>query len=204
MRFIKIVSFVFFLFVSGITFSQPITFEKWYNFGYAETGYAVQQTFDGGYIITGRQGITFNVSELILLKTDSAGNQQWVKFINTGVNEHEGYDIKQVADSGYIITGMMSVMGEGANIYLVRTDKNGDTLWTKNFGSVNYDQGWSVQPTFDDGYIIAAQYDTVSMLLKTDSNGDTLWTKKYIPQNAIVSGIYCVKQLYVFRPKCTI
>jgi len=182
--------------IFNCSFSQSITFEKWYNFGYTENGFSVEQTFDGGYIVSGRHGISFVTSELILHKVDSLGNTQWTKLIKSGPYEHEGYDVKQTADSGYIVSGMMDdIFPLGANIYLVKTDKYGDTLWTKYYGGINYDNGFSVVPTFDGGYAIAAQYDTLAMLLKTNSNGDTLWTKKYLPSSAWQSTIRSVQQL---------
>jgi hypothetical protein len=72
-------SFFFFLFQSS--FSQQVTFEKHYNFGATENGFAVQQTFDGGYIVAGRHGLSFSVSDLLLMKTDSLGTIIWTKFI---------------------------------------------------------------------------------------------------------------------------
>jgi hypothetical protein len=190
--------FLFILLFQSISFvySQPTTFEKWYNFGYTENGFSVQPTFDGGYIIAGRHGITFSVSDLLLIKIDSLGVTKWSKFIKSGSYEHEGWDVKQTADSGYIITGMMTVMGGGANVYLVRTDKNGDTVWTKNFGNANYDIGWRIQPTFDGGYAIAGgKDDSLAFLIKTDSYGDTLWSKTYLPVGTIASGFRGIQQM---------
>jgi len=94
------------------TFSQQIAFEKSYNYGFAEAANCVQQTFDRGYIMAGRQGITMNVMDLMLIKTDSAGNEEWKKFYGTGANENVAHSIEQTADSGYIFHGLTCLEGK--------------------------------------------------------------------------------------------
>ena len=100
-----------------------------------------------------------------------------------GVDWDEGHSVQQTADGGYIVTGYTYSFGAGGiDVYLIRTDANGDSIWTRTYGSAD-DGGWSVQQTTDGGYIIAgATYsfgnDDV-YLIRTDTNGDTMWTKTY-------------------------
>ena len=59
-----------------------------------------------------------------------------------------------------------------------------DTTWTKTFGGTDFDRGYSVQQTFEGGYIIAAYTESFNVtgalwLIKTDIYGDTLWTRIY-------------------------
>jgi hypothetical protein len=168
-------------FCNSFCFSQTITFEKSFDLGFAENGYAVKQTFDGGYIVTGRQGIALWVSKVPLLKLDSLGNQEWLKLINTSPNHNDAYDIKQTADSGYIITGGIS--NQAYDVYLIKTDKEGDTLWTKSYSGpgLNYDIAYSVWEIPGSGYVLAGKKNIYAWLLRTDLNGDTLWTKSFNP-----------------------
>jgi hypothetical protein len=60
----------------------------------------------------------------------------------------------------------------------VKTDVNGDTLWTKTYGDFGgYNNAYSVQQTADGGYIVLSDADMY--LLKLDANGDTIWTNTY-------------------------
>ncbi|HKR04410.1 MAG TPA: T9SS type A sorting domain-containing protein [Bacteroidia bacterium] len=148
-----------------------------------DRGWSVQQTTDGGYIITGRKS-GFGSHDVYLIKTDANGNSLWSKTFG-GTNDDEGYSVHQTTDGGYIITGITNSLGTGSLVYLIRTDANGDSLWTKTFGGIGGDYGRSVQQTMDGGYILAgytysfgAGADDV-YIIKTDANGNSLWSKTF-------------------------
>ncbi len=136
---------------------------------------SVQQTTDSGYIITGN--IEF-FDALWLIKTDANGDTLWTKTFG-GNGLEWGESVQQTSDGGYIIAGTTWSFGAGnTDVWLIKTDSNGDTLWTKTFGKAGLDYGYSVQQTSDEGYIVAGSIgDALPWLIKTDANGDTLWTK---------------------------
>ncbi|MCH2023263.1 MAG: hypothetical protein MK207_12360 [Saprospiraceae bacterium] len=142
-----------------------------------DDGYSVQQTIDGGYIITGHTNSLGNAFEVYLIKTDGNGVKQWSK-IYGGTDNDGGTSVQQTTDGGYIITGSVNTLGNGYEVYLLKTDGNGVEEWSKAFGGTGDDIGKSVQQTTDDGYIITGytnsfvngDYDLY--LIKTDSNGD--------------------------------
>ena len=148
-------------------------------------GYSVQQTKDSGFIIAGYTG-TFGTdsADVYLIKTDSSGDTLWTRTYG-GTKEDESYSVQQTNDNGFIITGWTNSFGAGGrDIYLIRTNFSGDTLWTKTFGSTGEDYGHSVQQTQDNGFIITGDIfssgtDGGVYLIRTDSSGDTLWTKTF-------------------------
>ncbi|PKP31497.1 MAG: hypothetical protein CVT99_09145 [Bacteroidetes bacterium HGW-Bacteroidetes-16] len=159
---------------------------KTFNFHDSDIGHSVQQTTDGGYIITGgTYSIDSDLTLIFLIKTDSNGDTLWTKTYG-GDNNDYGYSVQQTMDGGYIITGCTASFGNGMeDVYLIKTDVNGDTLWTKTFGDEYDNYGLSVQQTTDEGYIITG--GTVPdesglqnvYLIKTNSNGDAIWSKTF-------------------------
>jgi hypothetical protein len=151
-----------------------------------DEGYSVQQTSDGGYIITGyTESFGAGNEDVYLIKTNGRGIARWTRTFG-GRKYDCGYSVRQVAGGGYVIAGRTASFGGGGlHIYLVRVDANGAVLWTRTLGGVisNYDA--SFQLTTDGGYIIVGSIypqgeDECDVhLIKTDAGGDTLWTKTY-------------------------
>lgn len=146
-------------------------------------GNSVQPTPDGGYILTG-QTYSSPGGDVYLVKTDSLGDTLWTRTYG-GAGGDEGECVQQTLDRGYVIAGWTTSYGSGYQVYLVKTDSSGDTVWTRTYGDTAEDRGRSVQQTSDRGYIIAG-YKNYHMagpfdvyLIKTDSLGDTLWTRTY-------------------------
>ena len=166
--------------------SAVITFEKWFGGFNWDHGASVVQTTDLGYIVTGwTSSYGAGSYDVYLIKTDSTGDTLWTKTFG-GIEDDLGRSVVQTTDGGYIITGYTSSYGAGSyDVYLIKTDSLGDTLWTKTFGGIEDDGGYSVVQTNDGGYIItgytysygAGSYDVY--LIKTDSTGDTLWTTTF-------------------------
>jgi len=158
------------------------------NFGGTGTdkGYSVQQTTDGGYIITGFTDSFSQFSDeddVYLIKTDENGIEQWSQVFDDSYQDH-GYSVQQTTDGGYIIAGY-SFVGN-TDVSLIKTDNYGIEQWNKKIGgATSMEQGHSVQQTTDGGYIITGRiiiYPTGSnpnvdiYLIKTDGNGNVTST----------------------------
>ena len=168
--------------------------EQWSNtFGGegGDKGYSVQQTSDGGYIITGKGsfgdiGDTIFEVGVYLIKTDENGNEQWSQTFGGGENDDQGHSVQQTSDGGFIICGVKDFNTDfNSDVYLIKTDENGNEQWTQTFGGGVSEWGYSVQQTTDGGYIITG--DTYSFgngqrdvcLIKTDENGNEQWTQTF-------------------------
>jgi len=147
-----------------------------------ERGYSVKQTQDGGYIIAGGTSSFGNGSQFYLVKTTATGDTLWTRNYG-GTGWEESKSVQETSDRGYIISGETDSFGNGSQIYLVKTNTFGDTLWTRTYGGTYPDQGYSVQQTSDWGYIIAGRTgdypDCQVYLVKTNASGDTLWSRNY-------------------------
>ncbi len=107
----------------------------------------------------------------------------WTKTYG-GAEWEIGYSINVTNDGGFIIAGQTNSYGAGGNdMYLVKINAEGDTLWTRTYGGPGADVAFSVQQSLDGGYILAGRTtpsgssDPDVYLVKTDATGDTLWTR---------------------------
>ena len=141
-------------------------------------GSDVRQTKDGGYIVAGIISYSGGPDHVYLVRSDAAGNTLWTRAFG-GAHAYVGCSIRQTTDGGFIVAGYeFSVVTDSSDVYLLKTNANGDTLWTRTFGDIHDDEGYSVTQTSDGGYIIAGytnsfgagSYDVY--LIKTDSFGN--------------------------------
>jgi len=179
-----------------------VLWEKTYGGPNEDFGYSVQETSEGDFIIVG-QTYSFSEGNIYLLKTDSEGNVLWEKVYGGEYDDSGGYSVQQSADGGYVITGyVFSYSKFDYDIYLLKTDSNGNFQWAQTYGGDQYwGKGFSVQQTFDGGYIVTGgnedwlnteyfEYD--AFLLKADANGNMQWLKTFGGANDDVG--YSVKQ----------
>ncbi|MCD4846304.1 MAG: hypothetical protein K8R25_17645 [Methanosarcinales archaeon] len=162
--------------------------EQWNKtFGgiYEDKASSVQQTTDGGYIIAGYIHYDAGMADSWLVKTDSNGNKQWDKTFTKSYGDW-AYSVQQTSDSGYIIAGITEDDNFYEDIWLIKTDSNGNEQWNETFGGNSRDYANSVQQTIDGGYIIAgstqsysSEYSYYFWLVKTDSNGNEQWNETF-------------------------
>ena len=151
-----------------------------------EEGNRVRQTYDGGYIVTGFMYPSDDLNtDLWLIKTDKNGNEEWSKNFGDEVLE-EGLDVQQTFDKGYIISGIKSVdNGSHLDVWLIKTDSKGNTIWSKTYGGKRNEYGNSVIQTDDGGFIVMGSSQSYGKgfydfwVLRTSANGDSLWSKNY-------------------------
>ncbi|MBU0763246.1 MAG: hypothetical protein KJ607_00260, partial [Bacteroidetes bacterium] len=161
--------------------SGNIQWTKTYGTAGDEEAYSIQQTTDGGYIITGKTqpGGMFTPAAVFLIKTNASGDIVWERSYGGSVGEL-AFSVQQTSDGGYVVAGYTYSFGAGgSDVYLIRTDAVGDTLWTKAYGGASTDIGYSVQQTSDGGFVVTGEtssFGTTGIniyLIKTDANGNS-------------------------------
>lgn len=140
---------------------------------------------DSNLVIAGvRHGYPSQAEDVYIVKADMNGNIIWER--NYGFQHNDrAYDIKATPDGGYILTGYTTddTPYVTRDIYVLKTDSNGDTLWTRQFGDVWEDWSYAVNITDAGNYVVAgrAWNDTsdssAALIIMLNPEGETLWTK---------------------------
>lgn len=156
---------------------------KTYGGSSYDFGSAISPTADSGFIICGlTNSFGSGGSDIWLLKIDAEGDTAWTRTFG-GYSDDEAWAVQQTSDGGYIITGYTASFGvDNWDVYVVKTNSGGDSLWAKIYGGSGYDVGMSATETQDNGYAVTGTLDGNNewmggdvLLLKLDANGDSVW-----------------------------
>jgi len=161
------------------------TFQRTYSQFNDGFGTFIQNTSDGGYIMTG------GYSDVYVVKTDVEGNTVWSKVFDIYINGYSADDyaqcIQQTDDGGYIVTGysldaMGSINSNYYDIFLLKLDSVGNQQWLQIFTGIFDQMALYVEQTSDGGYIVSGNDRSLTggdsmYLIKTDSNGSIIWNK---------------------------
>jgi len=163
------------------------TWAKSYSFGPGEdNGASVLQTKDGGYAVAGYTNSKDATYDVLLMKTDSDGKEQWKKTFSLGSGDETGTDVKETDDGGFVIVGKTGSNSDGgSDILLLKADAKGDEQWKKTFSiGPSDDFGVAVLQTKDGNFAVAGFTNTTNsnydgLLMKIDLKGDKIWSKTY-------------------------
>lgn len=165
--------------------------EQW-HFVYAgtqkERAQDIIQTSDGGYAMCGYTNSGISSYNAFLIKLNASGGLTWMKTYG-GTSYEEANSLKELPDGGFILAGQTVSGALSGEIYLVRTNPLGDTIWTRSFGSGiagKNENAESIQissPANGPGFIICGSTDSSlsddGYLIKTDTFGIVTWGKTY-------------------------
>src|SRR4030042_1550179 len=163
-----------------------LEWEQTYGGRADDYGTAIEVASDNNYVIAGyTHSYGAGDADMYVLKIQPYGTVIWEKTYG-GANTDYAYDLQETNDNGFIIIGLTASYGAGSgDLYAIRLNPNGDSIWAKTYGGLDIDCGNSVQQTVDGGYI-AAGYTYSSgaggmdiYVVKMDSNGDSTWTRTY-------------------------
>ena len=193
-------------------FTQPaLTWEKSYGGSWYETGYSVDETTDGGIVVAGFNWSTDgdvvghhgSVSEPDgwVLKLDADGDTIWTRSLGGTRGEYANM-IRETSDLGFIVAGQAkSIDGDVwdhhgqvwyYDVWLVKLDANGDTMWTKSYGGTDDDYAYAIDEDVNGGFMVGGTSISTDedvwdnnggsfdfWIVKTNSMGDSVWTRSF-------------------------
>ena len=150
-----------------------------------DMGYNARETSDGGFILCGMVG-SFGTDTLTLVRTNANGDPLWTRQYPGSLGRDIGFSVQETSDGGFAVCGFTENTGVAEDVYVVRTEANGDTLWTRTVDLGGSEVGWTLRQTDDDGFIVLANSYTFAdpdgdmYLIRFDASGDTLWTRTIV------------------------
>jgi len=140
----------------------------------------------GGLIVVGSSSSTrTGQRDIYLMKIKSDGQLVWDKLL--GGNDYEdGSGVVELPDGGLAVIGTTKSYGAGSSdIYLIRLNSEGETLWEKTYGGPYLDHGSALALTPDNGFLILGWTKSYGegredfYLIRTDSTGRIIWQRTY-------------------------
>jgi len=191
------------IWVIKLTATGALAWEKCLGGSGTDQGKCIQQTKDGGYILTGWTNSTdgditqsFGGGDVWVVKLNDTGNIVWQRSYGE-MGDDEGYYIQQTSDSGFIVAGRTDYepgyhFGTGTDMWVIKLDDTGGLTWKKCYGGTNDDEAYAIHQTNDGGYIVGGitassdgdvTYNHGGMydywVVKIDDTGKIVWQHTY-------------------------
>lgn len=151
-----------------------------------DEAFAIHEIRGGGYIVAGSTGSKgAGGVDGWIVKLSPKGKILWDRTIGGRLTD-EIFDIKQTKDNGYILTGYSdSYSTIWRDVWIIKLDQNGKTVWEEVLGEMGVDEGRSVIENRKGEYIIAGSYTSQETgfadiwILKIDKNGKKVWEQAF-------------------------
>jgi len=147
-----------------------------------EEGRAIITTSDNEfYVLAGSTTSRDGEWDFYAVKTETSSAPVWEH-----VYEFRGHEkcsaLVEMADGGFVLAGYAGILNHGYEYMLVKTDIEGNRLWTRTYGSPErHDYCYNLISTEDSGLLMIGRstqleyYEGDAYVVKTDSSGDVVW-----------------------------
>ncbi len=146
--------------------------DKTIGLGEWKWGFSTIEIAGGGFLTCGRYTYGGR-GQVLVIKTDSQGNEIWEKEFGDENLSEEGTSVKQNMDGTFTITGISyNINTLQDDIILLKIDQSGNQLWIKYFGGPEKDWGLNLIKDVNDENIITGDYDQNIFMTRTDKDGN--------------------------------
>jgi len=144
--------------------------------GESDKSYSIQETEDTGFIAVGSY-----LDNIHIFKVNSIGQIEWNKTLSVHRNRETdlGTEVHLTSDGGIFIVG-----NHANNVSLIMLDPVGELLWSKSYGGDGTDQGFSVEQTVNEEFIVVGGTNSINnnnevYILYIDLNGNLIWNNTF-------------------------
>ena len=166
--------------------------DKGYAVGIWDSANQVKPTSDGGFVFAGSTyAAPGGKSDAWLVRLDGSGNELWSRTYGGSAND-SAWGVVPVAD-GFAVAGQTASSGAGSgDMWLIRTDAQGQKLWDRTYGGPGDDTGGAIA-LLQDGFALGGYKivngSNVGYLVRTDLDGNALWQKTYLSVNTGINRV---------------
>jgi len=160
--------------------------DQTYGEGGSDAITSVRELEDGGFVLGGLKAVNFGAVDMWLIRTDDMGDPAWTRTFGAPDKDDQGRSVRVMPDGGFVLAGYASSFGDNWDMYVVRTDGAGETMWTAVDGGNSDDRAhdvavgaesvvaagwaWSFGAGFGDVRLVA--YSDPALGCGGDFNGD--------------------------------
>lgn len=153
------------------------------------------ETLDFEYILIGRIYLPGSYNQgILVVRTDSLGNELWRKVISTNNRVDIAYNIINTPDSGFVIGAYQYWAGVDftGNPRVYKLDKQGNLEWTRTYGSqwddcaarVILTRDTNILVVYGEAYMLDEPGDPATALpevaiVKVSLTGQQIWKRNY-------------------------
>ena len=147
---------------------------------------SIVETADNGFIVAGfTTGLGAGSRDGWILRLNSIGDTLWTKTYG-GEQSDSFYGVAITGDEGFLFAGRTESFGNGStDVWIIKTDQYGDTVWTKTFGGIDSDFASRVIITDDGEIMVLAETQSFGgglsdfCLINYDDSGNVNWFQTY-------------------------
>lgn len=150
--------------------------------------FAVVATRDTGYAIAGYVDADDNGPlrrDIYLLKTDAFGNKLWDKTFGGSLDD-EARSLIEMPDGTLVISGFQSYSGNKENLFVLKTDSEGNTFWLNTYGQLEYRRRGHAIVAIPNGDLVVVGEseptlgeDKDILAIRLNEFGSQIWSNTY-------------------------
>jgi hypothetical protein len=180
-KFLILIAFPVFLLSCRHDPQKPLHpgFFQFYGTSGDETARQVRVMDNGDIVVCGFGAGPNGGTDFFLMRTDGDGNERWIKYYGGAGNE-TCWAFDKTNDGGFVIGGYTNSYGAGNDdFYIVKTDADGNSLWSKTYGGIYNDDATNII-SVNNGFLISgitnSGNDNNAWILRLNAVGDSLWS----------------------------
>jgi len=174
------------IFVLKYSRHGELLWQKQFGGPLPEIANSIIEASNGNIYICGQtESFGMGEDDIYLLCLNANGQLIWNKTYG-GTQSDMGKEVVELSDHQLLILGNTGSFGAGnRDIYLIKTDLDGNIIWSNTYGDDGYQDASSIVELDDKSIVVVGQTDILNvdlmdmLVLKTDSAGNEIWVNTY-------------------------